>query len=273
MSARPSWRVRWPHGPDVVGEDEVGEEHQAATDRAPQPEGHHGVYRLDEGRVGYPAKPLHGAADHEGATVEGEPDDGSHHTSGQQAEPARRRVEPHGTLQQVPSDDVVDQHLARRRPEHAGEAMHPGQWQKLALVPEVDLTMLPQMNTPATSIPDNETGLLMILHGSPRPEANAPALRIAEKLANNYGRVIVGYLECNQPDVPTAIQRFAAANIKRIIVVPYFLHPGRHLVIDIPGHLLESMKIFPTTEILLSYAVGLSPQVTEVLAARAKQAR
>lgn len=155
----------------------------------------------------------------------------------------------------------------------AGEAMHPGQWQQLALVPEVNLTRLPQMNVPTTTIPDSETGLLLILHGSPRPEANAPALRIAAKLSDSYGRVIVGYLECNDPDVPTAIEQFAAANIQRLIVVPYFLHPGRHLVLDIPGHLLEAMQKHPRLEILLSNAVGLSSQVTQVLIHRAQEAR
>ena len=43
--------------------------------------------------------------------------------TGQQAQPAGGGIQPHRALQQLRADDVVDQHLARRRPEHAGKAV------------------------------------------------------------------------------------------------------------------------------------------------------
>ena len=56
--------------------------------------------------------------------AEAEQDRAADRGARQQAEIARGRVQPHRARQLLAADDVVEQHLARRAPEHAGEAVN-----------------------------------------------------------------------------------------------------------------------------------------------------
>jgi sirohydrochlorin cobaltochelatase len=123
----------------------------------------------------------------------------------------------------------------------------------------------PHTVTPPTD--KSPRGLLIILHGSPRPEANEPALHIAAKIRARpaYQHVEVAYLECNKPDIPTALQRAAAAGVRQLDVLPYFLHPGRHLVLDVPNYLIQACAEFPAMQIRLCPSIGESDRLPEVL--------
>ena len=132
-----------------------------------------------------------------------------------------------------------------------------------------------------------QRGLLLVLHGSPRPEANLPALEIAAKIRagagartctpsneaacarTNISYVETAYLECNEPSIPLALDNAAAAGVTHLDVVPYFLHPGRHLVLDIPGHIADSRARNPHMEIAICPPVGETTALTEILLQRA----
>lgn len=117
--------------------------------------------------------------------------------------------------------------------------------------------------------------LLLIAHGSPRVEANEPVLRLAGELRtrNVFDPVVVGYLDCNDPDVPRAIDLCVEAGARQIVAVPYFLHSGRHFVLDLPELLEEGMRRHPGVEILMGDYVGRMPQMREVIAERVREAR
>lgn len=126
----------------------------------------------------------------------------------------------------------------------------------------------------ADSPHDGTRGVIMVLHGSPRSEANIPAIAIADRMSESsgFGHVGVGYLECNEPDIAGAIAQASAAGVRRLCVVPYFLHPGRHLRQDIPRILDGAQQDYPEMAINLCEAVGESSRLVEVLAARADEA-
>lgn len=116
--------------------------------------------------------------------------------------------------------------------------------------------------------------LLLILHGSPRPEANEPALQIAEQFrkAGQFAHVEVAYLECNDPNIPAAIDACRNRGIRLVVAVPYFLHSGRHQVLDVPQLLIEAAAGHPELKIIMTDPVGTSPLVAEALAQRADEA-
>lgn len=120
-------------------------------------------------------------------------------------------------------------------------------------------------NKPITNQP--RRGLLFILHGSPHPEANSPALSIARQIQaqQTWDDVAVAYLDCNQPDIHTALDQAGDAGLTRLDVLPYFLHPGRHLIVDIGNALQAARKRWPEMEIHITPAVGESPQLPAVL--------
>ncbi len=132
--------------------------------------------------------------------------------------------------------------------------------------------------TPTPTAPPADsasTALLVMVHGSPRPESNTDVYTILERVraTRRYGQVQAGFMECNEPDIPTAIDQCVAGGAQRVIAVPYFLHTGKHVANDLPGLLETACGRHPRVEILMSSYVGTSPRVTAVLEARAQQAR
>jgi sirohydrochlorin ferrochelatase len=114
--------------------------------------------------------------------------------------------------------------------------------------------------------------LLLLAHGSPRPEANEPVLRLAGEIRkrNAFALVVVGYLDCNEPDIPAAIDLCVQGGATSIAAVPWFLHSGRHFVLDIPNLLEAGMRRHPGVRIRMGDYIGHMPQMREVVLDRVR---
>ena len=114
--------------------------------------------------------------------------------------------------------------------------------------------------------------LLLVAHGSPRPEANADIRQVADELRRRVAElpVRIGYLDCNAPDIATAVDECVADGATEVVVVPYFLHSGRHLVRDIPEILEQSAQKFPAITITMTDYVGHQPAIADILLDRAR---
>jgi sirohydrochlorin ferrochelatase len=63
-----------------------------------------------------------------------------------------------------------------------------------------------------------KAGILFVAHGTPFEEANAPIERILQRVCDRtgYQQASIGYLDCNQPDIPTAFAQLVATGIPRL---------------------------------------------------------
>ena len=115
-----------------------------------------------------------------------------------------------------------------------------------------------------------KTALLVMVHGSPRPVANQEMFRVVEivKQRGAFPIVEVGFMECNEPDIPTAIANCAAQGATEIAAVPYFLHTGKHVADDLPTLLEEARERYPEITFRMGEYLGRSPRLTEILADR-----
>lgn len=122
---------------------------------------------------------------------------------------------------------------------------------------------------------NRDTALLILAHGSPRPESNAGLYAMAKACEerSDYALVQVGFLECNDPSIPAAIDLCAEARVARIITVPYFLHTGTHVSEDLPQLLEAGRNRHAGVEFLLADFIGRSTKVTEILGDRIEEAR
>jgi len=117
--------------------------------------------------------------------------------------------------------------------------------------------------------------LLVLVHGSPRPVANedmfavVAGLRARPDAAARFPIVEVGFMECNEPNIPDAIAQCVAQGADRVVAVPYFLHTGNHVCNDLPTLLEEAQERYPNVTFLMGDYLGLSPRLTDLLAARA----
>ena len=110
-----------------------------------------------------------------------------------------------------------------------------------------------------------------MVHGSPRPVANEDMFAVVKdvKARGRFAIVAVGFMECNEPSIPNAIDGCVAQGATRIVAVPYFLHTGTHVCDDLPTLLEEARARHPHVEFLMGDYLGLSPRVTDLLAERA----
>jgi len=119
-----------------------------------------------------------------------------------------------------------------------------------------------------------KTALLVMVHGSPRPVANGDMFRVAEEIRARaaFDHVAVGFMECNEPTIPEAVDACAAEGAERIVAVPYFLHTGTHVADDLPTLLEEAQGRHPHIQFQMGRYIGTSPRLTDILAARARAA-
>lgn len=128
---------------------------------------------------------------------------------------------------------------------------------------------------PALGQEGRPVGLLLMAHGTPYPEANGPITRIAARVhaRADYCRALVGYLDCNEPNIDAAIDQLAADGTNRIIAVPYFLHKGRHTQNDLPAILAKAAERHPHIEFRQTAYLGFDQRVGEIVAERVKAAQ
>lgn len=119
-----------------------------------------------------------------------------------------------------------------------------------------------------------KTALLVLVHGSPRPVANEEMYRVVEevKARHAFETVQVGFMECNTPSIPEAIESCVAEGAARVVAVPYFLHTGTHVADDLPTLLEEAQARYPGIDFAMGRYIGDSPRLTEILADRAAAA-
>ena len=117
--------------------------------------------------------------------------------------------------------------------------------------------------------------LIIMVHGSPRPIANADMFRVADVIRQRevFPIVEVGFMECNEPSIPDAIERCAAAGATSIVAVPYFLHTGTHVADDLPTLLEAAQRRYPQIEFRMGSYLGRAPQLTDILADRVTAAK
>jgi sirohydrochlorin cobaltochelatase len=99
------------------------------------------------------------------------------------------------------------------------------------------------------------TALLLMAHGTPLPAANEPLYVIADVLVARMGLAMscVGYLDCNTPTIPDAVDELVARNAQRIVALPYFLHLGRHVAEDLPALIAAAQAKHSTIPIRLAH--------------------
>ncbi|MBV9868462.1 MAG: CbiX/SirB N-terminal domain-containing protein [Abitibacteriaceae bacterium] len=117
--------------------------------------------------------------------------------------------------------------------------------------------------------------LLVMVHGSPRPASNNDMFAVVEVVRQRgiYPIVEVGFMECNEPTIPTAIQTCVEQGAQRVIAVPYFLHSGNHVADDLPTLLEAAQRQYPEVEFLMGDYLGRDEHIADVLMTRTVQAR
>ncbi len=111
--------------------------------------------------------------------------------------------------------------------------------------------------------------LLLIAHGSRRKQSNDEVVVLADKLKNNcseqYSIIHAGFLELADTLIPDGIKKCVDDGATEIIVLPYFLNSGRHVVEDIPNIVAETIPHYPGVDIKIAQHLGASDLMMDLL--------
>jgi len=118
------------------------------------------------------------------------------------------------------------------------------------------------------------TGLLIMAHGSPNPQSNAPIYAIAKRVRarRQYAAVTVCFMDLNKPSIADAIDGIVARGIRHIIAAPYFLQLANHVGEDLPAIIGAARERHPAATILLAEHLAYDRLLVSVIADRVEQA-
>lgn len=115
--------------------------------------------------------------------------------------------------------------------------------------------------------------LLLVAHGSRDDASNRIvvdlAADLAERLRDRYACVKPVFLEFAEPGPTRGIADCVAAGVDHVVVLPYFLAPGRHVTRDVPALLRAAREAHPEVEFTLLPYAGSAPKLVDAIASLA----
>ncbi|CAI5459565.1 unnamed protein product [Closterium sp. Yama58-4] len=117
----------------------------------------------------------------------------------------------------------------------------------------------------------SEVGVVVVDHGSRRPESNQQLDLFVGVFQQETGYSIVepAHMEIAEPSIAVAFSRCVQRGARGVIVCPYFLSPGRHWQRDIPALAAEAAAQHGNrVPFIVTAPIGVHPLVARVLEQR-----
>ncbi len=110
--------------------------------------------------------------------------------------------------------------------------------------------------------------LLLVAHGSRRKASNDEIRALAARLraaADSFDHLACAFLELADPSIPDGLRQAISKGASVVVVLPYFLSAGRHVVRDIPAEIERVQKEYPSIDIHLAPYLGAAEGVVGLL--------
>lgn len=117
--------------------------------------------------------------------------------------------------------------------------------------------------------------LLLVDHGSRRPEANAVLEGVAELVRARRPDWIVqvAHMELASPSLVEGLDVCVQAGATEVVVHPYFLAPGSHASDDVPKLARDAAARHPGVRVRVSEPLGVHPGLVDALLDRVDAAQ
>jgi len=115
--------------------------------------------------------------------------------------------------------------------------------------------------------------LVIVAHGSRRASSNDEVRALVDLMrpqATGFDLVQCAFLELAEPSIPDGINAAIAAGAREVVVLPYFLSAGRHVVEDIPGFVTQTQQQNPQVPIRIAPYLGTASELPQTLLNLAK---
>ncbi len=110
-------------------------------------------------------------------------------------------------------------------------------------------------------------------HGSRSATANEAMERVAADIRRRSGLpVYTGFMEFSAPRIEDVITQCARQKIERLMMIPYFLHTGQHVLFDLPEKVSAAERLYPDMKLILGPPIGYHPAMADILLERIAEA-
>ncbi len=115
-----------------------------------------------------------------------------------------------------------------------------------------------------------KTAILLMGHGSRIPAANTALHAIAEMVREGAGFDIVevAFREQHAPNIQKGIDACVAKGAQRVLLYPYFLFAGAHVLEDLPAEMEAAARRYPDLQMTLGEPLGVHPKLGEIVCER-----
>jgi sirohydrochlorin ferrochelatase len=115
-------------------------------------------------------------------------------------------------------------------------------------------------------------GVVVVDHGSRLDESNRWIHLVAERLkqALQHQNVYPAHMELAEPSIQQAVDDCVGKGARRIVVIPFFLLPGRHWKHDIPQLSRNAVAKHRGVRCLVTAPLGLHDLMIELMQLRMK---
>jgi sirohydrochlorin cobaltochelatase len=119
----------------------------------------------------------------------------------------------------------------------------------------------------------DKRAVILLGHGSRVKNAGDDMEKIASLLKARYGypRVECAYMSRLGPHLPETIGRLVAEGQKNILVIPYFLHSGLHILLDIPEMMQREAETYPGIRLQMGPNLGFDEVLADLVHKRITQ--
>lgn len=103
--------------------------------------------------------------------------------------------------------------------------------------------------------------LLIVAHGSRRQSSNDEVRELSRRLAGDrhpFDFVECAFLELADPSIPQGLELCIARGAREVVVMPYFLAAGRHVIEDIPAEVAPIEQKYRDVIIRITPHLGAS---------------
>jgi len=110
--------------------------------------------------------------------------------------------------------------------------------------------------------------LLLIAHGSRRQTSNDEVRQLAAKMNqmdHAFDQVSCAFLELAEPLIPEGIRAVIDQGATEIVILPYFLSAGRHVVQDVPNDVEKVQHEHPEVNIIIAPYLGSATSIADVV--------
>ncbi len=113
--------------------------------------------------------------------------------------------------------------------------------------------------------------ILLMGHGSRVAEANRALYDIAAMVEKQgaFDIVEVAFREQYPPNIQAGIDACVARGARRVLLYPYFLYAGAHVLEDLPAEMTAAAQRHPGLELVLGTPLGVHPKLAEIVCERA----